>query len=88
MGLAPLFSDQVLPFAAGAHPGMEGAFAIVTLPGLAHDVGYVEGPAGSIYLEEQDHVRRCTMRFAVLSSLALSAAESADLISITLARYQ
>ncbi|MGH9205392.1 MAG: Scr1 family TA system antitoxin-like transcriptional regulator, partial [Acidimicrobiales bacterium] len=78
----------VLPFAAGAHPGMEGAFAIVTLPDLAHDVGYVEGPAGSIYLEEQDHVRNCTMHFAVLSSLALSPAESAELISTTLERYQ
>jgi Domain of unknown function (DUF5753)/Helix-turn-helix domain len=84
----PNISIQVLPFAAGAHPGMEGAFAIVTLPDLAHDVGYVEGPAGSIYLEEQDDVRSCTMDFAVLSSLALSPAESVDLISTTLERYQ
>ncbi|HKR48495.1 MAG TPA: helix-turn-helix transcriptional regulator [Pseudonocardiaceae bacterium] len=82
---APNIAIQVVPFAAGPHPGMEGAFTLVTLPDLAHDGGYVEGPAGSIYLEEQDHVRRCTMRFAVLSSLALSAAESADLISTTLA---
>ncbi|MGH3887842.1 MAG: helix-turn-helix domain-containing protein [Pseudonocardiaceae bacterium] len=85
---APNISIQVLPFVAGPHPGMEGAFTLLTLPNLAHDVGYVEGPAGSIYLEEQDHVRRCIMRFAVLSSLALSAAESADLISTTLAHYQ
>ncbi|HWR49076.1 MAG TPA: DUF5753 domain-containing protein [Pseudonocardiaceae bacterium] len=55
----PNITVQVLPFAAGAHPGMEGAFAIVTLPDLAHDMGYAEGPAGSIYLEEQDDVRRC-----------------------------
>jgi Domain of unknown function (DUF5753)/Helix-turn-helix domain len=84
----PNISIQMLPFAAGAHPGMEGAFAIVTLPDLAHDVGYVEGPAGSIYLEKQDDVRRCTMRFAVLSSLALSPAESAKLISTTLEGHQ
>ncbi|MGH3867007.1 MAG: helix-turn-helix domain-containing protein [Pseudonocardiaceae bacterium] len=84
----PNIAIQVLPFAAGAHPGMEGAFAIVTLPDLAHDVGFVEGPAGSIYLEEQNDVRRCTMDFAVLSSLALSPAESAELISTTLERYQ
>ncbi len=85
---APNIAIQVVPFAAGPHPGMEGAFTLVTLPDLAHDVGYVEGPAGSIYLEEQDHVRRCTMRFAVLSSLALSPAESAELISTMLASYQ
>jgi hypothetical protein len=84
----PNIAIQVLPFAAGAHAGMEGAFTIVTLPDLAHDVGYVEGPAGSIYLEEQDDVRSCTMDFAVLSSLALSPAESAELISTTLERYQ
>jgi hypothetical protein len=84
----PNITIQVLPFAAGPHPGMEGAFTLLTLPDLAHDVVYVEGPPGAIYLEEQDHVRSCTMYFAVLSSLALSAAESADLISITLAQYQ
>ena len=85
---APNITIQVLPFAAGPHAGMEGAFTLVTLPDLAHDVVYVEGPPGPIYLEEQDHVRRCTMHFAVLSSLALSAAESAELISTTLAQYQ
>ncbi|MGH3822608.1 MAG: DUF5753 domain-containing protein [Pseudonocardiaceae bacterium] len=85
---APNITVQVVPFTAGPHPGMEGAFSIVTLPELAHDVGYVEGPAGSIYLEEQDDVRRCIMRFAVLSSLALNPTESRDLISTTLAQYQ
>lgn len=84
----PNITVQVVPFTAGPHPGMEGAFTIVTLPELAHDVGYVEGPAGSVYLEEQDHVRRCIMRFAILSSLALSPTESADLISTTLVHYQ
>ncbi len=85
---APNVAIQVVPFVAGPQPGMEGAFTLLTLPDLAHDVVYVEGPAGSIYLEEQDDVRRCTMHFAVLSSLALSPAESAALISTTLAQYQ
>ncbi|MGH3688340.1 MAG: helix-turn-helix domain-containing protein [Pseudonocardiaceae bacterium] len=85
---APTITIQVVPFAAGPHPGMEGAFTILTLPDLAHDVVYVEGPARSIYLEEQDDVRRCTMHFAILSSLALSPSESADLITTILAHYQ
>lgn len=84
----PNLTVQVLPFAAGAHPGMEGAFTILTLPELASDVVYLEGPPGSIYLESQDDVRRCTMRFAVLSSLALPPAESIELISTILAEYQ
>ncbi|MGQ0778819.1 MAG: helix-turn-helix domain-containing protein [Pseudonocardiales bacterium] len=79
---------QVVPFAVGPHPGMEGAFTILTLPDLAHDVVYVEGPPGAIYLEAQDHVRYCTMYFAMLSSLALSPAESAELLSTTLAQQQ
>ncbi|MGH4019889.1 MAG: helix-turn-helix domain-containing protein [Pseudonocardiaceae bacterium] len=84
----PNLTVQVLPFAAGPHPGMEGAFTILTLPELASDVGYVEGQTGSIYLESQDDVRRCTMRFAVLSSLALSPTDSVELISTILAEYQ
>jgi len=84
----PNIAIQVVPFAVGPHPGLEGAFTLVTLPGLAHDVVYVEGPAGSVYLEERDHVRRSVMRFAVLSSLALSPAESANLLSTTIAEYQ
>ena len=84
----PNLTVQVLPFAAGPHPGMEGAFTILTLSELAFDVGYVEGPAGSIYLESQNDVRRCTMRFAVLSSLALSPSASIELISTTLAELQ
>lgn len=79
---------QVVPFTAGPHPGMEGAFTILTLPELEHDVGYVEGPAGPIYLESQDDVRRCTMRFAVLSSLALSPSASIELVSTILGEYQ
>jgi hypothetical protein len=47
-------------------------------------VVYVDGPADPIYREEQDDVRICTMHFAVLSLLA----ESAELISTTLAHYQ
>jgi len=79
---------QVMPFEAGPHPGMEGAFTILTLPELASDVGYVEGITGAIYLESQDDVRRCTMRFAVLSSVALSPSASIELISTILAEYQ
>jgi hypothetical protein len=48
----------------------------------------VEGITGAIYLESQDDVRRCTMRFAVLSSLALSPSASIELISTTLAELQ
>ncbi len=81
-------SLQVVPLAAGPHPGMEGAFTILTLPELDSDVGFVEGIVGSLYLESQDDVRRCTMRFAALSSQALSPSDSVDLVSSILTEYQ
>jgi len=84
----PNLTVQVLPFGAGPHPGMEGAFTILTLSELASDVGYVEGITGAIYLESQDDVRRCTMRFAVLSSVAMSPSTSIELISTTLVELQ
>ncbi|QUH04553.1 helix-turn-helix domain-containing protein [Saccharopolyspora erythraea] len=79
---------QVLPLAVGPNPGMEGAFSIMTLPELSNDVGYVEGIVGAVYLETQDDVRRCTMRFAALSSMALSPTASEELISSTLEEYR
>ncbi len=71
---------QVLPKSAGAHPGMEGPFTILTLPEPVPDIGYTEGIGGSVYLERPDHVRVCTMRFAILTKMALSPEESVDLI--------
>lgn len=79
---------QVLPFAAGPHAGLEGAFTLLTLPQLASDVVYGEGPIGSALLESQDDVRWCTMCFAVLSSMALSPSATLDLIGTTLGEYR
>jgi hypothetical protein len=84
----PNTTIQVLPFAAGAHPGMEGAFTLLTLPELASDVGYVEGIVGSVYLESQDDVRRCTMYFAALSAKAMTPTDSIELISTILEEYR
>jgi hypothetical protein len=84
----PNTTIQVLPFAAGAHPGMEGAFTLLTLPELASDVGYVEGIVGSVYLESQDDVRRCTMYFAALSAKAMTPTDTIELISTILEEYR
>nr|MDT0656534.1 DUF5753 domain-containing protein [Micromonospora sp. DSM 115978] len=84
----PNVTLQVLPPEVGPHPGLEGAFALLTLPGLGSDVGYVEGQMGAVYLESQDDVRRCTMRFAAVSALALSQTDSLKSIEALLAEYQ
>lgn len=84
----PNLSIQVLPLAAGATPGLEGAFCVLTIPELANDVAFVEGQAGMVYLESQDDVRRCTMRFGVLAAMAFTPSSSIELITTTLTRYR
>jgi hypothetical protein len=79
---------QILPFTAGAHPGLEGSFTLLTMPGIPHDIGHAEGQMGVVYLESQDDVRRCTMRFAAVSALALSPAGSLTWMESMLGEYQ
>lgn len=53
----PNVTVQVLPFAAGAHPGMAGPFVILEFPEpLDPDVVYLETQIGGLYLEEQSEI--------------------------------
>ncbi|MBB5907176.1 helix-turn-helix domain-containing protein [Actinoalloteichus hymeniacidonis] len=79
---------QILPFTAGPHPGLEGSFEVLSLPDLACDVGFAEGTIGSLYMESPEDVRRCVMRFATLSTVALLPDASAALVSSVLKEYQ
>lgn len=79
---------QVLPFAAGGHAGLEGQFKLLTLPGIEHDIGYVEGQMGGVYLESQDDIRRCTMRFSAVSTMALNPADTRRWLEAKLSEYR
>jgi hypothetical protein len=79
---------QVLPFAVGAHAGLEGSFKLLTLPGIEHDIGYVEGQMGGVYLESQDDIRRCTLRFSAVSTMALNPADSRRWLEEKLSEYR
>lgn len=51
----PNVTLQILPFAAGAHPGMVGSFSIIKFPvDDDPDVVYVEGVTGDIFAESED----------------------------------
>jgi hypothetical protein len=69
---------RVLPFSAGAHPGVDGTFVLLYLPD--ETVAYVESHAGQFYPDRNDSVRRLTERFGVLHKRALSPAASARMI--------
>ncbi|MFE3737699.1 helix-turn-helix domain-containing protein [Streptomyces sp. NPDC059134] len=83
----PYVTLQVLPRNAGGSPGLEGPFAVLSLPDPIPDIGYTEGPAGMVYIEDRDHVRSWTLRFGILTELALSCADSSDLIAEAIKAY-
>ncbi|WP_371783182.1 helix-turn-helix domain-containing protein [Streptosporangium subroseum] len=73
---------QVLPFAAGAHPGMLGPFHLLEFPPPSEArVSYVEYLTGSMYLEKPEEVRRYRLVFDHLRAAALPPNESIALIS-------
>jgi len=80
-GARPTITIQVLPFAAGAHPGLEGPLSVLSFEADDPDVGYVESLAGEIYVEAADQVRQLMLLFGRLAETALSPDESAALIA-------
>jgi transcriptional regulator with XRE-family HTH domain len=73
----PHVNLQVLPFARGRHPGLNGDFVVLTFEvGVDPDIAYLETPGGDIYLESEEDVSRRRMVFDELSEMALSPDES------------
>jgi len=73
---------QVLPFSARVHSGMEGSFIILSFPDeVDPDVAYVEGTAGTVYVESAKEVNRYTLAFTRVCDVALSPEDSVELIS-------
>ena len=73
---------QVLPFGAGVHPAMDGAFRVLGFPEAPDpDVVYQENQMGGLYLEKPDEVDRYTLMFSHLMAKALDPGESRALIA-------
>lgn len=78
----PGVTVQVLPFSAGAHPSMHGAFDILRFPDRRDpDVVYVDYRQGSMYLEELAEVDDHAQLFDQLRARALGPQESRNLIA-------
>ena len=76
----PSITIQIIPFAAGAHTGLLGAFAIAEFadaPGIA----YLETVAGGQIMEEPSAVADVTLTFDTLRAEALPRRVSRDLIT-------
>lgn len=73
---------QILPFDAGAHPGMAGSFTILDFPDPTDpELVYVEGISGDALIEGHTEIRRFGVMFDQLRAMALSPRDSAVLIA-------
>ncbi len=78
----PNVTVQVIPFDAGAHPGMPGSFIFLEFRDEGDpELVYVDAQAGDMFLESEDDLRRYRTMFDHLRASALSPARSADLIT-------
>ena len=78
----PHVSIQVLPFSAGVHPAMDGAFRILGFPEPGDpDVVYLENQISSLYLEDEPEVARYAQMFGHLAAEALDPDDSRRMIA-------
>jgi hypothetical protein len=60
---------------------MEGSFVILSFAGpIPLDVAYIKNVAGGIFIEDDEQVRRCGVKFDRVSEAALPETESVALI--------
>lgn len=84
----PHITIQVVPFGAGAHPGMEGPFLILSFPDQSDaDVVYVDSTSSGVYLELESDVRRYTLMYDHLRAAALKPDDSITVIADAARRF-
>ena len=82
----PNVTLQVIPFDAGAHPGMPGSFVFMQFAEAAiPDVIYIDSMAGELFLEEEAEVRRYRLTFEHLRAVAISPDASRSLVASIIA---
>ncbi|MFH9297184.1 helix-turn-helix domain-containing protein [Streptomyces sp. NPDC017520] len=78
----PHVTVQVLPFDMGAHPGINGQYAILEFPDAADSsVVYIEGVTSDLYLEKANDVQRYSVMYEHLRAQALNVEQTREFIS-------
>jgi transcriptional regulator with XRE-family HTH domain len=78
----PNVTIQILPFAAGAHAGMDGTFAILDFPEVEDpNVVFAENATGGLFLEKNDELTKYVRIFENLRSTALPPEASQAMIA-------
>ncbi|CAM5261565.1 transcriptional regulator [Streptomyces spiroverticillatus] len=73
---------QIVPFAAGAHPGMDGKFSVLHFPPRTalKPLVYLENRASTWVIRQTDAIQQYEEAFADLSAIAAGPDESLDMI--------
>ncbi|WP_424213223.1 helix-turn-helix domain-containing protein [Streptomyces sp. BI20] len=78
----PHVTIQVIPFAMGAHPGVNGQYAILEFPDATDStVVYIEGVTSDLYLEKTNDVQKYSVMYEHLRAQALGVEQTRDYIA-------
>jgi transcriptional regulator with XRE-family HTH domain len=78
----PNVTLQVIPFAAGAHPGMPGSFIVLDFADPAdQSIVYIDSMAGDLFLEQENEISRYIVMFEHLRAAALRPDDSIALLA-------
>jgi transcriptional regulator with XRE-family HTH domain len=84
----PRITVLVLPFAVGAHRGVDGSFSILEFPNdVDRPLAYCDGMTGGVFRSKSEDLRRYWMSFEALRSVALGPHETTDFIAEVLRSY-
>jgi transcriptional regulator with XRE-family HTH domain len=84
----PHVTVQVLPFEAGAHPGLSGQFAVLEFTDSTDaTVVYLEGVNSDLYLEKDADVQAYSVMYEHLRAQALSAEHTREFVLEAAQRY-
>ncbi|MFE9610138.1 helix-turn-helix domain-containing protein [Streptomyces sp. NPDC006012] len=88
MSQLPHVTVQVLPFEVGAHPGLNGQYAILEFADAADSsVVYLEGVTSDLYLEKAHDVQRYAVMYEHLRAQSLNVEQSRQFIWNAAKRY-
>ncbi|MFF3845727.1 helix-turn-helix domain-containing protein [Streptomyces sp. NPDC002328] len=78
----PHVTVQVIPFDMGAHPGLNGQYAILEFPDASDSsVVYIEGVTSDLYLEKPNDVQKYSVMYEHLRAQALNVEHSRQFIA-------
>lgn len=75
---------HLMPVSVPVHDGLDGVFLLLDFA-EAQSIGYIEYPAGAIYVQDQDQVAAYNLSVDRMCAAALSVSDSAEAISARIA---